>query len=176
MRSVSPLLFRLIPVLFLVISFLTPGSAAAEEIQPLVQEIGNGTGLGPEYLISDISLPENPWFEPGMVLSPEITITNTGGDDTSHSNLSVSASLGAYPLISQNSTITPMKGGEKKRLTLEYLIPNGIPSREYLLFLTVSPDHLHEGDETKDSEPVPSGSLTIRSTSPGVRVNNCGCS
>jgi len=134
-------------------------------------------GSGPDYVISDISLSKkSSWIEPGMSITPNISIWNTGADDTAPGPVQIAASLGAYQLISMNNSISPMKGGEERRVTLEYLIPDGIPSREYPLIITLDPRREKTGINIKNNEEKASGLLTIRTITPKVKVSSCGCS
>jgi uncharacterized membrane protein len=132
--------------------------------------------ISPDYSVNRIIMPtHNRWIEPGMIISPTITIRNEGTDDLNIENRTISASLGLYPLISKNNGIPPLKKGESIEITLEFLIPDGIPSREYPFMISVNTGKPQTDTDRNIREKV-SGTLTIRTITPNVRINNCGCS
>lgn len=156
---------------------------------PLISEAGELPALGissdsspgaentSRYLITHVTLPvQTRWTETGKSLSPTITVTNEGSDDTGEETMTVSAYLGSYPLISKRNTITPLNGGESRDITLEFLIPDGIPSRDYQF--TVSLDNRTEPGETDRSiqQIKAPDLLTVTSKPPKVRMSGCGCS
>lgn len=177
MRSGFLSLIFPIPILVLIITCLITMVVAGEEPD---NQTGNSIipgDIGPDYVITGISLPKtSSWIEPGMVINPNITIWNAGENDTTAGTILISASLGDYPLISRNSTIIPMKKDEKRAVTMEYLIPDGIPSREYPLVLSLDSEHEQKGVDTKNNEAITSNTLTLQTASRGVKVNGCGCS
>ena len=168
-------------ILILLIITTCISSGASSEVSNQSQlNIQNDTvdrEFGPDYVISDISLAKkSSWIEPGMSITPNVTIRNTGGDDTISEPVQIFASLGSYQLTSQNNTISPMKGGEEQQVNLEYIIPDGIPSREYPLIITLDPSREKTGINTKNNEVKASALLTIRTITPKVKVSSCGCS
>lgn len=141
---------------------------------------GGGANLlnsssGPVYTITNVFLPDQTsWIDSGTTLTPNITIRNLGSDDTRTDTVQITASLGTNPLIPKKSTIDPMKKGEEREVTLQFLIPETIQSDEYPLIISIDPNQL--GRNIQDNDVIAPRLLKIRTAVPKVKVSSCGCS
>lgn len=133
--------------------------------------------IGPDYSISSVILPDQTsWIETGTTLTPNITIRNLGSDDIRTEGVEITAYLGAHKLIPKNNTISPMKKGEIRNVSLEYLIPGITPSGEYALIISIDPERDQVGGNIQNNDASATRPLTIRTIIPKKRSGGCGCS
>ncbi|MFH0967424.1 MAG: CARDB domain-containing protein [Methanobacteriota archaeon] len=147
--------------------------------QPITPPPGSAlnTSAGPDYSISTIVLPnQTSWIETGTTLTPNITIRNLGSDDMQAEAVEITAYLGAHNLIPKNNTISPMKKGENREVTLEFMIPGIIPSGEYALIISIDPERDQVGGNIRNNDVSVTRLLTIRTVIPKMRSGGCGCS
>ncbi len=132
---------------------------------------------GPDYIIAGVSLPpQKTWINSGTYLYPNITLSNIGEDDKSAQNIEIDATLGLYPLLSRNNRITPLKAGETRTISPDYLIPNMVPSGEYALSISIHKDSDTNSTNTGNATVTVEKAVNIKFATPKAKVSNCGCS
>ncbi|MDD1730519.1 MAG: hypothetical protein LUQ50_15800 [Methanospirillum sp.] len=167
----GPVKFLFLMTFFVIV---TIGSASTT---PDLNQTTTTQAAGPDYEIVTVTLPvQTSWIEPGTSIHPNISIRNNGSADDSTEQVQIKAMLGDYLLISKNSQISPLKGGEERMINPDYLVPTGVPTGEY--DLTVSIPVIHNsgtndgsGNQISASEPV-----NIKLITSKAKVNSCGCS
>jgi hypothetical protein len=131
----------------------------------------------PLYQITKIAIPtQTKWLQPGMIISPNVTISNTGSDDLRSEDLSTTAFLGTYPLLSNKNTFQPLKKNETKVFSFEFLIPSGVPSKEYQLSIRINSNLEQTETISPDIQAKSSQFVTIQSINPKVKISGCACS
>jgi hypothetical protein len=158
------------------IIFLSTPAWSDTHNQDLYQE-NTGISQGPDYIITGVSLPpQTSWINSGSYLYPNITLSNIGEDDRAAQNIEVDATLGLYPLISRNNRVTPLKAGETRTISPDYLIPNMVPSGEYALSISIHKDMETNRTNTGNATITVDKAVNIKFTSQKAKVSNCGCS
>ena len=158
------------------IIFLTTPAWSDTHNQDLDQE-NKSISQGPYYIITGVSLPtQTTWINSGSYLYPNITLNNIGEDDKTAQNIEIDATLGLYPLISRNNRITPLKAGETRTISPDYLIPNMVPSGEYALSISIRKDMDTNSTNTRNATVTVEKAVNIKFASPKGKVSNCGCS
>lgn len=143
-------------------------------LSPAVSEDSNRSI--PHYIITRISIPgEKTGISPGDSLSLDCLIQNTGENDTGMNPVQISVSLGIYPLILQHGIIPAMKRSEEHHVLLTYLIPDGIPPREYPLKVSIEQENNSFVNESDRVEMKGPDILVVKKTNAGVKRNGCGC-
>jgi hypothetical protein len=166
---------------FLILVILAGVSTATTEetdhITPPALDPVQNTIPGPDYAIINIHIPEQTsWIETGTLLTPDITIRNLGSTDHQKEAIPVTASLGTHPLIPGSNSVYPMKGGEERKITLSFLIPETIPPGEFALNISLDPGRERGDTDLHNNNATAGRLLAIR---PGVSKKgsgNCGCS
>lgn len=131
---------------------------------------------GPDYEIPDILLPvQSSWIEPGTYIHPNITIKNAGSDDVGTQPIEIQAQLGRYQLVSKNNLVASFKAGETRLITPDYLIPNGVPSGEYSLIVSINSYHNQNGTVT-GVQASPKDTINVRMITPKAKTSACSCS
>lgn len=147
-----------------------------QSITPEPESASNASD-GPDYSIAAVTLPEQTsWINTGTTLTPNITIRNLGSEDTRTEAVEITAYLGAHKLIPKKNTISPMKEGEGRNVTLEYMIPGIVPSGEYALIISIDPKREQVGGNIQNNDASATRLLTIRMGVPKQRSGGCGCS
>ena len=132
---------------------------------------------GPDYEIVTITLPvQTSWIEPGTSITPNISIRNNGSADNSTEQVQISAMLGDYQLISKNSQMKPLKGGEEQTITPDYLVPAGVPTGEYDLTVSLPGMHNQGTNNISNNQVSASEPVNVKLITSKAKVKSCGCS
>ncbi len=130
----------------------------------------------PNYEITKVSMPvQTAWIEPGTYISPNITIINAGSDDTSSQLVQLQAFLGKYQLISKNNTFSVFKAGEERTVTPDYLVPNGVPTGEYTLTVSINRGKEEGGEDTENNKASAPDQLNVKQITSKAKVRSCNC-
>lgn len=150
--------------------------AAVVAVPPDKQAVGSASAGQPEYRITSITLPDQArWIEPGMSISPTVTVINDGANDTGAETRVLSAYLGSSQLPPKRNTIPPLRSGGSEEVTLEYLVPDGIPPRDYQFFLSFDNNPEKTGMGGNGSQIRASNLVSVKFKPPKAN-GGCHCS
>lgn len=104
----------------------------------------NASGSEPVYRIDSMTgIDTLVRISPGDTLSPVLTITNTGANDTSALPIEVHGFLGSHELIPSGATFKPLNSGESTTITPVFSIPDTITPVGYPFFVILDPRGEH---------------------------------
>lgn len=132
---------------------------------------------GPDYRIDALSGVDTAVrMTPSSLISPVVTISNTGSDDPTGQPVEVHAYLGSEELIPVSATLGPLKGGETKETALSYRIPATISQRSYPFFLIIDPRGVTGPPDAATNLKRTGGQMMVRAEgSDAIAEHGCGC-
>ena len=149
----------------------TPGQGSHDMAATLPG--AEGKSSGPDYRLDSISgIDTTVRQTPSSSLTPTVTITNGGSDDTTGQPVEVHAYLGSEELIPVTATIEAMKAGESRTASLSYTIPGTIPQRSFPFFMIIDPRGVHGTADAATNLKRTGGQMTVHIVEKDL---DCGC-
>jgi hypothetical protein len=134
---------------------------------------GNTSGAGTWYRIESLSnIDTAVRVNPGETLSPVLTVTNTGADDTSSSPVEVHGYFGSHELVPTGATFEPLKSGESATVTPVFTIPEAIQLQGYPFFVILDPNGEHGQVSLDANLKRAPGQIGFNLEAPDI---GCGC-
>lgn len=153
----------------------TPGKGLHDMAATL--PVAEGTSAGPDYRIDALNGVDTAnRMTPSSVISPVVTISNTGSDDTTAQPVEVHAFLGSEELIPVSATLEPLKGGETREAALSYRIPAIISQRSYPFFMIIDPRGVSGQADAATNLKRTGGQMMVRAEgTDAIAEHGCGC-
>ncbi|HWQ66772.1 MAG TPA: CARDB domain-containing protein [Methanospirillum sp.] len=133
---------------------------------------GNGT----DYQILTVTLPQDEQkLSPGSAIHPQITVKNTGSDDSGGAPVPTSAYLGLRQLVPQAATIPALRSGEEQTATLAYTIPADMDLKLYRLTLVIDPEPEKNEISQQNNIGRAPGQVSVTAPPGPPLLKDCGC-
>lgn len=140
------------------------------------EQSGNFSSMNaPAYRISNVTISDQEQsMEVGKSISPILTIQNEGADDPGAEPVILDAYLDTHKLAPKINKIPPLRAGQKEEISLEYIIPEGIPPRDYQFFIRGEDPKIINSQEINGGKIRASTLISIQFVPPKIK-KACNC-